>query len=205
MIEYLRGILLENDGEHVVVDVHGVGYGLDVPASTAAELPPIGEEVALYTYLEVRENDVSLYGFGKREEREVFAIVVGVSGIGPRTALAVLSSLRIADFAAAVVNSDIEQLTRIPGIGKKTAERLVMELRDKMKRLVTAHVKAGYEPAGATKTPKESDIAALVSAALQTLGCKPAIADRAAQRALEVLGEKAPLEELVREALHHRY
>lgn len=205
MIEYLRGILLENDGEHVVVDVHGVGYGLDVPASTAAELPPIGEEVALYTYLEVRENDLSLYGFSKREEREVFAIVVGVSGIGPRTALAVLSSLRIADFAAAVVNSDIEQLTRIPGIGKKTAERLVMELRDKMKRLVTAHVKAGYEPAAATKTPKESDIAALVSAALQTLGCKPAIADRAAQRALEVLGEKAPLEELVREALHHRY
>lgn len=205
MIEYLRGILLENDGEHVVVDVHGVGYGLDVPASTAAELAPIGEEVALYTYLEVRENDLSLYGFSKREEREVFAIVVGVSGIGPRTALAVLSCLRIADFAAAVVNSDIDQLTRIPGIGKKTAERLVMELRDKMKRLVTAHVKAGHEPAVATKAPKESELVALVSAALQTLGCKPAIADRAAQRALEVLGEKASLEDLVREALHHRY
>ncbi|MCX7626605.1 MAG: Holliday junction branch migration protein RuvA [Candidatus Sumerlaeaceae bacterium] len=205
MIEYLRGILRENDGEHIVVDVHGVGYGLDVPASTAAELPPVGEEVALYTHLEVRENDLSLYGFAKPEEREVFAIVVGVSGIGPRTALAVLSCLRIADFAAAVVNSEIEQLTRIPGIGKKTAERLVMELRDKMKRLLTAHAKAGYESPVSTGTTKEAALAAEVSAALQALGCKPAVADRAAQRALELLGEKASLEDLVREALRHRY
>jgi Holliday junction DNA helicase RuvA len=204
MIEYLRGTLLENDGEHVVIDVHGVGFGLDVPSTTASALPSIGEEVALHTYLQVKENDLTLYGFAQREERDVFVIILGVSGIGPRTALAILSTLRIADFAAAVANSDIDQLTRIPGIGKKTAERLVMELRDKMKRLL-AQSKEMWGPASSAATSGAPPVVAEVSAALQSLGCKPAIAERAAQRAFEILGAKASLEELVREALRHRY
>ncbi len=204
MIEYLRGILLENDGEHVVIDVHGVGYGLDVPASTANALPAVGEEVTLHTYLDLKENAVELYGFATREEREVFAIFLGVSGIGPRTALSILSAVRIADFASAVMNNDVAWLTRIPGIGKKTAERLIVEIRDKMK----AWVSEARQPVAATtsrQSSSEDTILTDVSAALQALGCKQAIADRAAARALEILGPKAPLEELVREALRHRY
>jgi Holliday junction DNA helicase RuvA len=198
-------MLLENDGQHVVIDVHGVGYGLDVPASTANALPAVGEEVTLHTYLEAKENMFALYGFATREEREVFTIFLGVSGIGPRTALSILSAVRIADFATAVMNNDVAWLTRIPGIGKKTAERLIVEVRDKMKAWVAEARLGVATPASAKRGNAEEALQAEVSAALQALGCKPAIADRAAARALELLGPKTPIEDLVREALRHRY
>lgn len=204
VIERLRGVLSENDGEHVVLDVHGVGFGLDVPLSTANVLPPIGEQVELLTHLHIAEDAWHLYGFATREERDIFGIFLGVSGIGPRTALAILSSLRIADFADAVLNNDLARLTRVPGIGKKTAERLVVELRDKMKAWTIATRPADAGPIARTASATDQ-LLREISAALQALGCKTVIADRAAERALERLGEKASLEDLIREALKHRY
>jgi Holliday junction DNA helicase RuvA len=204
MIEILRGVILENDGEHVVLDVHGVGYGVDIPASTAASLPPLHEEATLFVHLHVIENDMRLYGFATREERELFEIFISISGIGPRTALAILSSLRIPDFVNAVRNDDIALLTRIPGIGKKTAERLIVELRDKIKKWEIRSAAGELGKKGEAPT-LSGTLLPEVSAALQALGCKPAIADRAAMRAIEILGENSSLEELVREALKHRW
>jgi Holliday junction DNA helicase RuvA len=204
MIEWLRGIVVENDGEHIVLDVHGVGYGVDVPATTARALAGIGAEATLATYLDVKENALQLYGFSTTEEREVFRTCLGVKGVGPQIALSILSTLPIGDFAAAVVHNDVARLTAVPGIGKKIAERLAVELRDKMKAWSVEsrrQAAAGAEP----KSSAEENLCAEVSAALQALGCKPIVADRAASRALEILGAQAPLEELVREALRHRY
>jgi Holliday junction DNA helicase RuvA len=203
MIEMLRGILAENDGAHIVVDVHGIGFGADVPASTANELPAIGEEVQLFTYFYVQENVVRLYAFRTRQERDIFEIFIGVSGIGPKTALGILSAVRIRDFVEAVLGSDVSQLTKIPGVGKKTAERLIVELRDKVKHWGVSAATPRRESSVAV--PRRDMVLRDVSAALQALGCKAAIADRAAERALEKLGEDAPLESLVREALRHRY
>ena len=204
MIEWLRGIVVENDGEHVVLDVHGVGYGLDVPTSTARELGPPHSQATLYTYLDVKENALQLYGFSTPEERDVFVTCLSVKGIGPQTALSILSTLHISDFAAAVTRHDVTRLTTVPGIGKKTAERLVVELRDKMKSWALESPRAAGSPTSALGSGEEN-ICAEISAALQALGCKPLIADRAASRAVEILGSAAPLEDLVREALRHRY
>ncbi len=203
MIEWLRGRVIENDGEHIVVDVHGVGYGLDVPTSTARELE-VGMEAALFTHLDVRENALELYGFLTREERDVFQTCLSVKGIGPQIALSILSTLRVDDFAAAVVRHDLARLTQVPGVGKKTAERLVVELRDKMKSWTLApRASSGME--GSVVAEGAESVCAEVSAALQALGCRPAVADRAASRAVELLGAKVSLEDLVREALRHRY
>lgn len=204
MIEMLRGILAENDGAHVVVDVHGIGFGADVPSSTANELPAIGEEVQLFTYFYVQENGVRLYAFRTRQERDIFEIFIGVSGIGPKTALGILSAVRISDFVNAVLESDVSQLTKIPGVGKKTAERLIVELRDKVKHWGVSTAVRAPRVSSAT-VPRREAVLRDVSAALQALGCKTAIADRAAERAMEKLGEDAALEALVREALRHRY
>jgi Holliday junction DNA helicase RuvA len=205
MIEHLRGILVENDGNHLVVEAGGVGYGADVPLSTGDRLPAVGEEVSLHTYLYLQEGIMRLYGFLTREEREVFQVFLGVSGIGPKIALGILSSVRISDFIAAILRNDIPELTKIPGVGKKTAERLVVELRDKVKEL-SGRAGQAPTPAAMQHLPGSGPAAVFeVAAALQALGCKLAVADRAAQRAWEHLGDKATLEELVREALKHRY
>jgi holliday junction DNA helicase RuvA len=205
MIEYLQGILLRNDGGHVVVDVGGVGYGLDVPLTTSAALPPAGEKIELHVYLYLQEQILRLYGFLTEQERDVFEVFLGTSGIGPKTALGILSSIEISEFATAVLREEISTLTRIPGIGKKTAERLIVELRDKMKMFIgaTAQGATGSGPSVPGRASLSPTVREAV-AALETLGCKPATAERAVQRALEVLGPATVTEDLVREALKHR-
>jgi Holliday junction DNA helicase RuvA len=132
MIGRLSGTLVEKNPPQILVDVQGVAYEIDVPMSTFYNLPAIGERVALFTHLVVREDAHLLFGFGTEGERRAFRQLVRISGIGARTALSVLSGLSVAELAQAVTVQDAGRLTRIPGIGKKTAERLLLELKDKL-------------------------------------------------------------------------
>ena len=132
MIGRIHGKLLEKHPPQIVVDVQGVGYELDVPMSTFYQLPATGAEVTLYTHLAVREDAHQLFGFATEHERRAFRQLLKISGIGARTALSVLSGLSVADLRDAVSTQDTGRLVKIPGIGKKTAERLLLELRDKL-------------------------------------------------------------------------
>ena len=131
MIGQLSGILLEKNPPQVLIDAHGVGYEVDVPMSTFYSLPAPGEKITLLTHFSVREDGHFLYGFCTRQERSAFRQLLRISGIGARTALAVLSGMSVGDLAQAVTRQEVGPLTRIPGIGKKTAERLLLELKGK--------------------------------------------------------------------------
>jgi holliday junction DNA helicase RuvA len=131
MIGRIKGILLQKDPPRVLVDVNGIGYDVDVPMSTLYDLPALGASVTLLTHFVVREDAQLLYGFLTEGEREAFRQLVKISGVGPRTALAVLSGMSIQDLAQAVSLQESGRLTKVPGIGKKTAERLLLELKGK--------------------------------------------------------------------------
>jgi Holliday junction DNA helicase RuvA len=132
MIGRLTGTLLEKNPPHVLVDCAGVGYEVDVPMSTLYGLPDAGAKVMLFTQLIVREDAHLLYGFGTTQEREAFRQLTKISGVGPRTALAVLSGMSVAELAQAITMQEAGRLTKVPGIGKKTAERLLLELKGKL-------------------------------------------------------------------------
>jgi Holliday junction DNA helicase RuvA len=142
VIGRIHGKLLEKHPPQIVVDVQGVGYELDVPMSTFYQLPATGAEVSLYTHLVVREDAHQLFGFATDAERRAFRQLLRISGIGARTALSVLSGLSVADLREAVSSQDSGRLTKIPGIGKKTAERLLLELRDKLDAVAVASAAA---------------------------------------------------------------
>ena len=131
MIGRLAGILLEKNPPQILLDVQGVGYELDVPMSTFYNLPALNEKVVLHTHFVVREDAQLLYGFASNEERLAFRQLLKISGVGPKLALSVLSGLSLGDLAAAVANKEVGRLTKIPGVGKKTAERLLLELQGK--------------------------------------------------------------------------
>jgi Holliday junction DNA helicase RuvA len=132
MFNYIRGILIQKTKNAVIVENQGIGYFLTVPATTLAQLINVGEEVKLFTYLAVREDDLSLYGFSSAEDLAVFELLLSVSGVGPKAALAVLSTLSTSDFYLAVMHENVRMLTRVPGVGPKSAKRLIMELKDKV-------------------------------------------------------------------------
>ncbi|MGV8893323.1 MAG: Holliday junction branch migration protein RuvA [Burkholderiaceae bacterium] len=132
MIGRLSGILLEKNPPQLLIDCNGVGYEISVPMSTFYNLPALGEKVVLLTHLTVREDAHLLYGFGNAEERTVFKQLIKISGIGARMALAILSGMSVADLAQAITLQEASRLTRVPGIGKKTAERLLLELKGKL-------------------------------------------------------------------------
>lgn len=144
MIGRITGALLEKNPPQILVDVSGVGYEIDVPMSTFYNLPHLGEKITLHTQLIVREDAHLLYGFASDEERRVFRQLLKVSGVGAKMALAVLSGLSVADLAQAVAAQEVARLTKVPGIGKKTAERLLLELRDKL--VVTVMQVGGAAP-----------------------------------------------------------
>jgi Holliday junction DNA helicase RuvA len=152
MIGRISGKLIEKHPPQIVVDVRGVGYEIDVPMSTFYNLPATGEEVALFTHLVVREDAHQLYGFGTEGERHTFRQLLRISGVGARTALSVLSGLSVSDLREAVSTQDAGRLTKIPGIGKKTAERLLLELRDKLDgaATTTAAARGGGQAADVT-------------------------------------------------------
>ena len=132
MISYISGLLKYISQEYIIVDNGGIGYNIAVSPKTASSLQGIGEEVCIYTYMSVSDNGIALYGFASMEELELFNSIIGVSGIGPKGALGILGSLSPSQFVMAVLTDDIKTLSNAPGIGKKTAQRIVLELKDKL-------------------------------------------------------------------------
>lgn len=151
MIGRIAGILLEKNPPQILVDVGGVGYELEVPMSTFYNLPNTGERVTLTTHMAVREDGHFLYGFGSEDERATFRQLLKISGIGARTALAVLSGMSVAELASAVALQESGRLTKVPGIGKKTAERLLLELKDKFAKALPGVAAAGLSPQNAAQ------------------------------------------------------
>jgi Holliday junction DNA helicase RuvA len=160
MIGKLTGTLLEKNPPQILIDCHGVGYEVDVPMSTFYNLPAVGDKVALLTHFVVREDAQILYGFGSAEEREAFRLLVKISGVGPRTALSVLSGMSVGDLAQAVTAQDSARIVKVPGIGKKTAERLLLELKGKL----------GADLALAGSASAVGDAASDIQQALMALG-----------------------------------
>lgn len=195
MIASLRGALLEKHPNQVIVDVHGVGYDVAIPVSTYSALPESGKEVTLRVHTHVREDAISLFGFVSSEEKVLFEKLIGVSGIGPKLAITVLSGLATADLTNAIRSGDVQRLTRIPGIGKKTAERMVLELRDKVD-LVAGSV----APVAAEKSVPFTDIESDVLSALTNLGCQRPAAETAIRKAVAA-GAPAAFEPLFRKSL----
>ncbi len=190
MIGRLKGILLHKQPPWLVLDVHGVGYELEAPMSTFYDLPEAGKEVSLFTHYAVKEDSVALYGFMRENERRCFRDVQKVSGIGAKIALAILSGSSVDEFARLVQSGDVTALCRIPGIGKKTAERIVVELRDRAADLI-----GGGGFIGQTGVP--ADPVSEASIALQQLGYKPAEISKMVKVA--ETGDTA--EEIIRKAL----
>lgn len=187
MIGRITGTLLEKTPPVVCIDVGGVGYEIDVPMNTLYQLPDTGARVTLYTHLAVRDDAHTLYGFSTANERATFRTLIKVTGIGARTALAILSGLTVDELASAIAEQETARLIRVPGIGKKTAERLLLELRDKL----GSHVTAGT--AHAAPKSAQSDILD----ALTALGYSPA----ESQKALKALPKDIDTTEGIRLAL----
>ena len=189
MIGSLRGRIASKTPPQLTVDVGGLGYELEAPMSTFFHLPAVGEEVRLLTHLVVREDAHVLYGFGSEAERRLFRSLIKVSGVGPRIALALLSGISVSAFAQCVLNEDISALTRVPGVGRKTAERLIVEMRD---RLAAPQATPGAPLAAPARAEGEA------YGALVALGYRPA----EAARLLKAVGPGThSTEELIRRAL----
>ena len=189
MIGRLTGTLVRKQPPALLLDVNGVGYELEAPMTTFYDLPAVGEKVTLFTHLVVREDVHLLYGFSRESQRRLFRELLKINGVGPRVALAVLSGLSEAEFSRCVQHEDVARLIQVPGIGRKTAERLVVEMRDK---LPAAQEAATSAPATA------SDPVGEAVSALTALGYKPSEASRAV-RAVSSKGRGA--EEIIRQAL----
>jgi Holliday junction DNA helicase RuvA len=191
VIAQLRGRLLRKQPQEAVVDVAGVGYRVAIPLSTYYRIGEPGGEVTLLTHTHVREDTLALFGFLTAAEQALFERLIAVSGVGPKLALSILSGIEAPDLVSALKSSDVARLTRIPGVGKKTAERLVLELKDKVQGLASAE-----EPATAAPSAAKDD---LVSA-LVHLGYSRPEAERGADHALKEGGESA-FEDLLRRSL----
>jgi Holliday junction DNA helicase RuvA len=198
VITFLQGVLSESLPTQIVVDVGGVGYQVFIPLSSFDRLPLVGAPVRVLTHLQVREDAHILYGFMTATERDLFRLLVNnVTGIGPKLALAVLSGMSVPSFQSAVVNNDVASLSKISGLGKKTAERIVLELRDKL------GVSAAWEAASSAHAPSAEDVAINDAVlALISLGYKQVEAHKAIKQIRKSAGgPPPPAEDLVRQAL----
>ncbi|ARA94063.1 Holliday junction branch migration protein RuvA [Rhodothermaceae bacterium RA] len=198
MIAYVSGTLIEKKPTEALVEVNGIGYRVLIPTSTFETLPNPGEAVRLLTHFYVREDTQALFGFATKAERAVFEVMLGVSGVGPKLALAALSALGPAELRARVVDGDAGMLTNIPGVGKKTAERLIVELRDRLANLDLQE--AGAAPlSGGSEARAAARADAL--AALESLGLSRAAAEKNLRKVLRTHPGVQSAEELVRLAL----
>jgi Holliday junction DNA helicase RuvA len=194
VIAFLRGRLLEKHPNRIVLDVHGVGYDVHVPLSTYYGLPDTGADVSLRVHTHVREDALALFGFASAIELQIFERLIAVTGIGPRLALAVLSGIEPAELVRAVRGGDIGRLTAIPGIGRKTAERIGLELKDRLPATLAAET---APPAGVAEAP---DLRADLVSALLNLGYHRAPAEQAVEAALAA-GGASQFEPLLKHAL----
>lgn len=194
MLEFIQGEMLIKGTNYVVVRAGGLGYRLLVSALTLEALPPLKEEVTLYTYLHIREDEYSLFGFFTAEEKEIFTTLLSVSGVGPKLALAILSRLKASDFKRVILLGDTVSLVSIPGVGKKTAERIILELKDKMGKMELP------EQFSAGEAPAHSDVREQAVSALLALGYSLAEAQKAVP-VPPITGSGATVEDLIRTAL----
>jgi Holliday junction DNA helicase RuvA len=198
MISYLHGRLAEKSPTEITVDVNGVAYAVHIPLSTFEALSEIGSDVKILTYLHFREDAMQLYGFATPAERDLFKLLISISGIGPRMAQGILSGVSVNELKSFIVQGNFNALMSIPGVGKKTAERLVIELRDKVGKLPTLGREA---PATEDKTAAIRSEALL---ALTSLGYARATAEKAIRSVLqESNGSGLSVEELIKRALRH--
>lgn len=195
MIGWLRGQLLEKQPNRLLVDVHGVGYDVQVPVSTFYQAGEPGHEVSLRIHTHVREDQIALFGFASILEQQLFERLIGVNGIGPKLALAVLSGIEPKDLVTAVQQADVGRLTRIPGVGRKTAERITLELRDRLPAIAELPT-AGTIVDEAHVSVRDDVISALVNLGYQ----RPAV-EKAVESVLKTSGAPAAFEETLRQAL----
>ncbi|MEW6534216.1 MAG: Holliday junction branch migration protein RuvA [Candidatus Auribacterota bacterium] len=195
MIAYVKGILHEAQPTRCVIDVHGAGVEIFIPVSTHEKLPSVGKEVRLLTYLYIREDNTSLYGFATPEEKEAFILLLSVSKIGPKGALSILSGIRVAELKTAILSNDSKRISLVPGIGVKTAERLILELKEKISHIfVSGEVST---PAGQNRVMINDAVSALLA-----LGYPQAQAQNAVQRVIKTKSlDSFSIEDLVKLAL----
>jgi len=179
MIAHLRGRLISKHPNQAIVEAAGVGYDVAISVPTFSDLPAVGSEVALHIHTHVREDAIALFGFLRSDEKQLFEKLITVSGIGPKLAITILSGMATAEMVGAIRANDHARLTRIPGIGKKTAERMCVELRDKLEGF-------GAAQAGAPVSPVEED----VISALTNLGYQRALAEKAVEKAVAAEGRE---------------
>jgi len=199
VIGRLRGTLAEKQPPHLILDVNGLGYELEVPMTTLYRLPPVGQALTLHTHLVVREDAQLLYGFYERRERELFRELIRLNGVGPKLALALMSSLEVDELVRCVQAQDTSALVKVPGVGKKTAERLLVELKDRFKAWETVPAMFELVPdnGAAPRAPQPTAETDAVSA-LVSLGYKP----QEASKAVSAVNEKGlSSEDLIRRAL----
>ena len=201
MIGRIRGLLIEKQVPDIVVDVQGVGYEIQAPMSTIMQLPVVGNEVSLHTHMVVREDAQLLYGFFSLEERHMFRSLIKVSGVGPKMGLAILSGMAVDDFVKTVRNNDIAALTRMPGVGKKTAERLVVEMKDRLKDFAQSTPAMVAGAAGAPLELSDHQLSYEAETALVALGYKPAEAARIIAKTLKANESISSSQELIRLSL----
>ena len=194
MIAFLRGRVLEKHPNRIVVDVNGVGYELYVPLSTYYEVGDTGAEISLRVHTHVREDALALYGFSTALELDLFNRLISISGIGPKLALAVLSGIEPPDLVSAIERGDLARLTAIPGVGKKTSERIVLELKDRLPR---AHVVEAADGVAVAGTGLRDDLLS----ALMNLGYHRPLAEKAVDAALKTTGREAGFERTLKQAL----
>ncbi|HHW07458.1 MAG TPA: Holliday junction branch migration protein RuvA [Clostridia bacterium] len=191
MIGYLQGILQEIEGESILINVGGVGYQVLLPANALISLPAVGSKIELYTHLEVREDSVALYGFVNKEDLQLYKKLLTISGIGPKGALNIIGSIDQNRFVYSIINEDLNYLTKLPGVGKKTAQRLILELKDKL----SCPADAAFRPPGTEEQGANISDAIL---GLQSLGYQKQEVWPFLTRGLEVLGREASPQELIR-------
>jgi holliday junction DNA helicase RuvA len=205
VIAHLRGSVAVVGSDYVVVDVCGVGYKCLIPSSTRLLLPGTGQEVLLQTSLQVREDSMTLFGFGSSDEFDLFELLLRVEGIGPKVALGVLSASNPDAFRRAIAFDDLTALCRIPGIGKKTAGRLVLELKDKLGGLELSDGRKALHPQGLAVTPGNAGPFAEALDALEALGYSRGDAGTVLERARPEAGDEPSTETLVRLGLKHLF
>jgi holliday junction DNA helicase RuvA len=197
MISYLRGKLAYKAPMQAVIDVGGVGYGMSLSLSTYDQLPALEEDIRLFTYFHVREDRMELFAFASEEEREVFKLLIGVSGVGPSLALTILSGMSLRDLQESIVHERVSDLTSIKGIGRRTAERLVIDLREKMNISAPTTSADGEES-------KDAAVSEEAVMALAALGMAPPAARQAVRKAVERNGVEQTVQQLIKQALKER-
>ncbi|MFQ3598351.1 MAG: Holliday junction branch migration protein RuvA [Chloroherpetonaceae bacterium] len=196
MLAYLIGTLAEKSPVEVVIDVSGIGYAVSITTTTHQQLPALGEKVKLFTYLHLREDAVSLYGFASEEERQVYKLLLTVSGVGPKMAQSILSGMNAGELREAIIGNNIRALTNLSGVGKKTAERIMVDLRDKITKL---------DLKSSIALPVQSDAQQARSdaySALLALGYSKPVAEKALRAAITE-SPNAKVDELIKLALRN--